>query len=403
MATRMTLLFLFISLLAQAQSNLIALRLNDDQTALELVEWQALDEQTVSTLPTELMAVYTSSSVFDDYNNIYYASGISDFAEYLFSYNAETQEQNLIDSGVYSNVTEFDMSTGKLYALLNSNELIEVYEYNLDEDTQILKGTISEPGFIGFTLGAVAMDSNNGIMYFTGVDGNFVNNLYALNVRDEVFSFSITPLTSAANSYLNALEYDNINDRLFANYTVNDENFQFSHMDIAEIDVETGIVNSIVVLEGYQGIVNASNCFDQETSSYIFVSLTAGFQQRMLVINTINNTFIDGFVPDGVTEIVCNNSEFAAAFYETNAVIDHEDSQFSLYPNPAADVVFLQSVVAMSDAQLSVFDNQGRLCFNQKLHAFQTEIAVSNLDAGAYTFRIVSSNGSCIKKVIIQP
>ncbi len=114
MATRITLLLLFISLLAQAQSNLIALRLNDDQTALDLVEWQALDEESVSTIPTELMAVYTSSSVFDAYNNIYYASGVSDFAEYLFSYNTETQEQNLIDSGVYSNVTEFDMSTGKM-------------------------------------------------------------------------------------------------------------------------------------------------------------------------------------------------------------------------------------------------------------------------------------------------
>ena len=112
------LIFLAItSLNGKAQINLVGSATNQNTGMIDIVKWQALDPESVTSYPSMLQGYYAGSSAFDSYNSNYYLTGITGTDEGLFSFNTQTNEQNLSEFTSFSNISEFDMSTGRIYEL----------------------------------------------------------------------------------------------------------------------------------------------------------------------------------------------------------------------------------------------------------------------------------------------
>jgi hypothetical protein len=79
-------------------------------------------------------------------------------------------------------------------------------------------------------------------------------------------------------------------------------------------------------------------------------------------------------------------------------------NSFSVYPNPAGDVVFVSSPFASESMNVSILDNAGRVVMSNTgdSHNSIVEINTSTLAAGTYMVKIVSESTSEIHTVIKQ-
>ena len=118
--TNKLLLFAFLLSLSfngKAQINLVGAANNQQTGKIDIVKWRALDSASVIEYPSILDGYYFATSAFDSYNSNYYITGISGDNSGLYSYNTISNEENLVGGSLYTNISEFDMSTGKMYNL----------------------------------------------------------------------------------------------------------------------------------------------------------------------------------------------------------------------------------------------------------------------------------------------
>ncbi len=73
-------------------------------------------------------------------------------------------------------------------------------------------------------------------------------------------------------------------------------------------------------------------------------------------------------------------------------------SQVAVYPNPANDVVHIQSNSAIK--RIAIYDVQGRRIQETKGNSQKTEVNISGLKSGIYFFSIETENGASVKKVL---
>ncbi|MFN5295104.1 MAG: hypothetical protein ACK5BL_06195, partial [Flavobacteriales bacterium] len=207
---------LTLNVSAYAQIKLIGVANNTGTNQIDLVQWSAFDANSVTTTPTTLDAYLFASSAYDSFNGNYYIAGVSGQTTGLYSYNTDTGESNLATGSMSTNIAEFDMSTSKLYNLImETEENISIYEYDIALNENVLIGTIYEQGVTGIVADAIGFDSNNGILYYAGYTNDPALALYAVPVRDEVFSFTRTILnTPDLFTNLTSLNFDNVQEKL---------------------------------------------------------------------------------------------------------------------------------------------------------------------------------------------
>ncbi|GEM_PF-2265566 len=84
--------------------------------------------------------------------------------------------------------------------------------------------------------------------------------------------------------------------------------------------------------------------------------------------------------------------------------IDGITKDFSLYPNPIADGrFFLQTNFAIEgEAELMVYNTMGGVEMTLPVKNWMNYYAVQGLDAGTYLFRLVSAEGTRVKRVLVQ-
>jgi hypothetical protein len=105
-----------------AQINLIGTSADPFTGNIDIIQWEAFDELSVTSTPTTLDAYFFGSSSFDAFNSDYYLSGVSGETFGLYSFNSTTGDQALETGSLYTNVSTFDMSTGKMYNLIMETE-----------------------------------------------------------------------------------------------------------------------------------------------------------------------------------------------------------------------------------------------------------------------------------------
>lgn len=219
---------LLISTTVVAQINLVGTSVNANGS-IDIVKWQAFDSASVTRYPSGLDAYLYASSSFNAYNSNYYLSGLSADTGVLFSFNTETNTSSLSNFSAFSNISEIDMSTGKIYTLsLDSVGYIRVNEFDINSGTETLLGIIIEPGVNGIVTDAIGFDSNNGILYYIGFDDSPSVCMYGIPVRNPVFSWTKTILlTSAPINNFSSVNFDNVNNVLYASNVKFDSTFTY--------------------------------------------------------------------------------------------------------------------------------------------------------------------------------
>lgn len=389
----------------KAQIELIGVSNNPSSEVIDIVTWEALDSTTVQSNPTVLEAYYLGSSAYDPFNANYYLTGISANSSGLLQYNMTDNTQVLSPYTNFTNISEFDMSTGRIYNLqIDSAGYISVNEYIVKNGQDSLIGVIYEPGVEGLIVDAIGFNSNNGILYYAGYTTGPAACLYSISVRADTFSFSKTILnTTAFASIITGLNYDNVNDRLFAMSANFDTLGNYIGNDVVEIDTLTGDVTAMGQLSGFEAFVVGSSSFDQFTGSYLVVGVDTTFNISMIVFDTYTNTFTTGYVPGFVSEIVCDNNAFALAYYSTTSLPEVETIDYSLYPNPVADKLTISGSFDESNSQVRIFNMEGRLIREQKITGSTlTQIDVGGFIPGTYIIQIISGKQVDSQKFIIR-
>jgi len=389
-----------------SQISLIGARTNQ-VSGIDIITWDALDSSFVNEYSTDLTGYYLASSVFDAYNGNYYLAAFTDQEAGLFSFNVKTLKQDIAPFFNYSNITEFDMSTGKIYNLtVDSLEYFSVNEYNIEQGTDSLLGVVYEPGTNGIIVDAIAFNSNDGILYYMGYDSSANTILYSIPVRNEEFTYTKTIIVAndSLSNYF-SLNYDNVNDKLFALNNVFNPMGNITGTNLVEIDVFTGEVILRGLLSEFIGFVMGTSAFDQNSGSYLVSAIDTNYNEKLIIFNTNTNTYSYGYSPGGVSEIACDNTAFATATYITTSVSENiASSSYQLYPNPAGEYfqVFSED---LHDEMLNIqlYDITGKKVLEKKITSPESGmIGIGWLDTGIYIVKINSDRGSQTIKLIKQ-
>jgi hypothetical protein len=390
---------------ADAQIKLIGVSNNTGTNQIELLQWLAFDANTVTTTPTALEAYLFASSAYDSFNGNYYIAGVSGQTTGLYSYNTDTGESNLATGSMSTNIAEFDMSTGKLYNLImETEENISIYEYDIALNENVLIGTIYEPGVTGIVADAIGFDSNNGVLYYAGYTNDPALALYAVPVRDEVFSFTRTILnTPDLFTNLTSLNFDNVQEKLFAAKDTYDQNGIPGGRSIVEIDLTSGDVITLGQLVDFPYFVGGSSLFDQNSGTFMLVGITTDGMLEMIAFDTYTNTYMSGFVPDNVSEIKCDNTQFAQNRYAAISGVEQQPTvNFNVYPNPASDVLNLECTTA-EPVQVQIFSSMGELVYEtNNLSTSRLNIDMTNLSPGLYMAYITSEKQTVSRKISVK-
>jgi hypothetical protein len=400
------LVFIFVlsCLGGQAQINLIGASVNTSTGSIDILKWQALDSASVTTYPTILQGYLFNSSVFDAYNSNYYLQGITTTSSGLLSFNTVTNEATLSPYGAFSNITEIDMSTGKIYTLTSDSiGYIIVNEFDLNTGTDSVLGVISEPGILGIISDATGFDSNNGILYYIGYDASTSNCLYSIPVRDPVFSWSKTTLlTTAPGNNFSSVNYDNVNNIIYASNAEYDSAYNYIGNKVVEINKTTGEVITRGALAGFSWFVGGSSAFDQFSGSFLLVGIDSNNVQSMIVFDTYNNTYQTGFVPGSVSEIVCDNYAFAQNAYGTTSIDEKDHADVSLFPNPATSKFTLKMNSFADKLTVKIYNMSGRECFSREIKNPETEILTEFLTKGVYFVTLQNQKVLQTHKLIVE-
>jgi hypothetical protein len=406
---KIKILFIFISLFycfaGKAQISLVGASVNQSTGSIDIVKWHALDSASQTSYPTVLQGYYMASSVFDAFHSNYYLTGLNSTFNGLLSFNTLTNDTSLIPYSTFSNIMEIDMSTGKIYSLTSDSiGYINVNEYDINTGTDSLIGIISEPGVLGIIVDAIGFDSNNGIIYYLGYDNTPANCLYSIPVRNPVFSWSKATLqTTAYSNNFTSVNYDNVNNVIYAMDAEFDINGNYIGNKVVEINKITGEVITRGLLAGFTGFLAGSSSFDQTSGSLLLVGIDTNNVTSMIVFNTYDNTYQTGYVSGSVSEIVCDNYAFAKNAYGTTSVSEKEKTGITLYPNPSSGKFMVSYDGAIyPDTGINIFDIFGSLIFEMKNPGNKTKVDLSDHPDGIYILRMMNKNEQHLQKIVIQ-
>lgn len=113
---------------------------------------------------------------------------------------------------------------------------------------------------------------------------------------------------------------------------------------------------------------------------------------------------------DGIIDIVIGNySGGITPFYGDNNVstgneLITTEAQFFLFPNPASDILQLQTeATAMRQAQLLIHAVSGQLVLQQTLNAPRVDISTAALSTGVYICTVITADGSTAhRRLVVQ-
>lgn len=389
---------LFLSLLTlctHAQIRLIGASSNSTPGKIDIVTWNAFDSSNVVYHSTDLTAYVLGTSGFSDYSGLYYLSGISATGMGMLSFNTATNNSTFTKGSFLSNISQFDMSTGILYKLsIDLNNTISVTANSMSTNQDSLVGTFTEPDLRrGLVVDAICFDANKGIIYHIGVNQNNSKVLYAIHVRDTNFTFTKTPIIGEENNNFSALQFDNVNNKIYCRRANFDNRSTYLGSDIVEINSVNGTVSLKKPINQIPDFVVSSSCYDQSTGTYMLIGAENSISRKMIAYNTNSDSLVIGYVPSGVSELACNNIPFARFKYGIPTGVKEINwaNAINLYPNPAADKLYinLPSIGLENNLQFELINMLGETVHRNKLDEVKTELQISALKPGIYFYKMM--------------
>jgi hypothetical protein len=75
---------------------------------------------------------------------------------------------------------------------------------------------------------------------------------------------------------------------------------------------------------------------------------------------------------------------------------------FGVYPNPATDNIILTSGIDLDNAQLLIFDLQGKIVSSSRISGTLVQISVENLATGLYNVMLVNGDSKSTSRLEIM-
>ena len=396
-------LILIFNITGNSQINLVGAANNQQTGKIDIVKWQALDPESLIVHPSILDGYYFATSAYDSYNSNYYITGISGNSSGLYSFNTVTNEENLVGGSLYTNISEFDMSTGKMYNLkMETEEYISIYEFDINSNQDSLIGIIYEPGANGIVADAIGFDANNGILYYVGFTNDPAICLYAIPVRDSQFSFTKTILnTTEPYNNITSVNFDNVNEIIYARNATYDSSFNYTGSSVVELNKTTGDIITRGELVEFPYFVGGSSSFDQNTGTFMLVGIDTSNLLKMIAFNTYENTYVSGFVPGNVSEIVCDNTIFAQNNYIITNVKKEQVFNIKLYPNPVSEKLTIDNPHS-GNVTVQIISAYGKIVLLQNfISGDKIELNLSLLAPGFYMVNVISNDKIGSEKILV--
>ena len=397
--------FMLISMGSNAQINLVGAANNFETGKIDIVKWQALDPESLIVHSSILDGYYFATSAFDSYNSNYYITGISGDSSGLYSINTITNQENLVEGSQYTNISEFDMSTGKMYNLkMETEEYISIYEFDITTNQDSLIGVIYEPGANGIVVDAIGFDANNGILYYVGFTNDPALCLYAVPVREDQFSFTKTILnpTAAPFNIITSVNFDNVNEIIYARNATYDSTFIYTGSSVVEINKTTGDIITRGELTEFPYFVGGSSSFDQNTGSFLLVGIDTSNMAKMIVFNTYENTYVTGFVPGNVSEIVCDNTNFVQLNYIATGVKTEPKLNFTLSPNPVSEKLTINHAFSGKVTVQLIAANGNLVLVKDYIESSKIELNLASFAPGIYLVKLIAAGKTVSEKIVVK-
>ena len=107
----------------------------------------------------------------------------------------------------------------------------------------------------------------------------------------------------------------------------------------------------------------------------------------------------DGNTDNPRTITVTGNATYIANFTNVNGISNIDSDSWSLYPNPAANVV---TITGVEQAMVTITDMTGRTVATHTVTDGNNNIDISQMTDGAYFLRITSNGASAIRKLVVK-
>ncbi|MEP3837159.1 MAG: leucine-rich repeat domain-containing protein [Algibacter sp.] len=115
------------------------------------------------------------------------------------------------------------------------------------------------------------------------------------------------------------------------------------------------------------------------------------------------------YVPDATAESAYEADAAWLAVFDASRIVTgtlstknlEQELGFSIYPNPTNGVVSIQSQ-QLNNAQVSVYDLNGRALLSKPLNGTSSEINISNMASGVYLLKVQVENSEFVKRIIKQ-
>lgn len=406
--------FLFLTLLililteTKGQIPLIGATNTQTPGKIDIVTWRLFDSTSVVYYPTNLNAFALATSGFSDYSGDYFLSGISNSGMGRLSFNANSFSQSFINQTTTSNITEFDMSTGRMYKLvIDTTKRVSVLTHDVAQNKDSVIGGFQAPTLKGLLVDAICFDANHGIIYHLGINQDESADLYAIYCRDTSFAYAKTAISNPLNHTFSALNYDNVNNKIYARRGNFDSNRNYLGSDIIEIVPTTGNIIAKVAINQFPFFAASSSCFDQKTGTFMIIGATNSLNRQMIAYNTLTDSLSIGYVPEGVTEIACNNTSFAQLKYGTPTQVPSIKGleTVKIFPNPAKDRVSISidPNTFNKNTKFVVINLLGETVFSINLEQAVTEININMLSKGIYFYQLENSQQRLhLEKLVVE-
>lgn len=387
------------------QIALHGLRSGDNQEIIlatfEVLDGIWIDEDTLDFVD----AYVVGGTGFDQINRTYYLTGLTSvFGGQMNLWGIDVTSDEVVNQSVVTETVsgiQHDMNSDRLLGLgsiiVDSTQYDTdwwMYEYatrlvEVDTETGNLIEIAAFPEISGYVVGTVALNSDNGNLFFVGIDADFNQRLYTLDsFTGEILADPILQLEPEWG--VNELTYSHSEGKI---YGIHREfgGLGEGEMHLAALDAETGAVADLLPLPQVAAFSPDASEFEQTEGAYILMYYDVNFGRHVLAVDAeALEVVADHPINGSFTEMHVDNSVFAATAYGVSNVADDHPFEASnlpyiyMYPNPASNRVWLEGVSAAE--QVSIFDMQGqRLEAHFVRNAEGVNLDVSNFPVGIYS------------------
>ncbi len=267
-------------------------------------------------------------------------------------------------------------------------------------------------------LSAIDVSNNTNLKYLN-LTNNYFNNLDVsqnesleyLSISQNNFSFiDITQNVLLKELYISNNNFTNINIA----QNINLESFHSQNNQMNTIDISQN--TNLKILFCHFNLLTDLDASQNSQLTYISCSnnlltnlnIKNSNNINLNILKAVNNSNLDCIQVDDVNFANSQSCETSSGWCIDETAVYSEDcslglnevleTQFSIYPNPASDVLIIEKSNLTSITKIKVFDVLGKLVLEQNNPSKQ--IDVSKLPTGLFFIHIQTDNGTAIKKVI---